>query len=90
MMDRILYPNITAAMTVLAVIPITMCECERSVSTLRILKTYIRTTMGQDRLNGLALMHVHYSMNLEVDVIVEQFCKMHPRRMELIDIMKDL
>ena len=89
LIDSVLFPNVAAAMIVLAVIPVTTCECERSVSTLRRLKSYLRSTMGQDRLNGLALMHVHYAMPLDVSVIVDDFARLHPRRMELVNILKD-
>ena len=41
------------------VLPVTSCEAECSFSTLRRLKTYLRTTMSQERLNGLALLNVY-------------------------------
>ena len=40
-------------------LPITSCECERTISMLKLLKTSLRSTMGNDRLNGLALMLIH-------------------------------
>ena len=36
-------------------IPVTLCECERSASTLRRLNNYMRASMGKDRLSHLAL-----------------------------------
>jgi len=35
------------------------CEAERSFSSLRRLKTYLRSTMTQSRLNSIAILHVH-------------------------------
>lgn len=60
-MDKDMYPNIHKALIIQGTIPVTTCECERSVRALRRLKTYNRSTMTQSRLNGLALMHVHYT-----------------------------
>ena len=40
-------------------LPVTSAECERSVSRLRYLKTYLRSTTTEDRLNGLAMLYVH-------------------------------
>ena len=44
------------------VLPVTSYEAERSFSTLRRLKTYLHTTMSQERLNGLALLNVYISL----------------------------
>lgn len=57
--DKNFYPNIYAIFTLLLTLPVTSCSCERSFSALRRLKTWTRTSMDEDRLNGLALRHVH-------------------------------
>ena len=49
------YVNICTILRIMISIPISSASCERSISTLRNLKTYLRNTMVQDRLNGLAL-----------------------------------
>ena len=41
------------------VLPVTSCEAEHSFSTLRRVKTYLRSTMAQERLSGLALLNIH-------------------------------
>ncbi len=87
--DPILYPNILRAMCVLGVLPITTCECERSVSALRRLKTYLRSTMSQTRLTGLALMHVHRDIQCDTEKLVTALASKHPRRMEFCDLIQD-
>lgn len=62
-----MFPNIHRLLHIICTIPVTSCECERSVSVLRRLKTYLWSTMCQDRLSGLALMHIQYSMHLDLD-----------------------
>ena len=76
-------PNINCLLRVLCTLPVTTCECERSISVIRRLKTYLRATMGEERLSGLALMHIHYDMDLNVEEIIDIFARQHPRRMLL-------
>ena len=55
--NPISFPSIYTVLKILGVLPITSCTCERSASSIRILKTYLRSTMTQDRLNGLATLY---------------------------------
>ena len=71
--DEYAFPNIYAILQILAVIPITTCSCERSISTLRRLKDYKWSTMGQLRLNGLALLHIHKDISVTADEVVTEF-----------------
>ena len=82
------FPNIFIILKIIATLSVTSCECERSNSELSLLKTYLRTTMGQSRLNGFALMHVHYSLELNMKKIIDSFARKH-RRMMLNDIIND-
>ena len=84
-MDRSLFPNIFSMMKILCTLPVTSCECERSVSALRRLKNYMRTTMKQERLNGLALLHVHYELDVNVEKVLDIFARKHPRRLTFLD-----
>jgi hypothetical protein len=43
---EISFPNIYTAFQIFATIPVTTCLCERSISALRRLKTYLRSTMS--------------------------------------------
>lgn len=89
--EPVIFPNIYHLLSILAVIPATTCEVERCFSSLRRLTTYIRSTMGDGRLTGLALMHVHQHIAVEnhIDEIVNDFATMHPRRMKLANIFED-
>ena len=77
------FENIKVALLILGTLPITSCECERSISALRRLKNYSRSTMVDDRLNGLALMHIHHEIEPEVNSIIDKFSAGN-RRMDLI------
>ena len=44
--EQSIFPNIAHLLTLLAVLPVTSCEAERSISALRRLKTYMQTSMS--------------------------------------------
>jgi hypothetical protein len=48
------YPNVHKLLTILATLPVTTASAERSFSTLRRLKTYLKATMTSKRLNCYA------------------------------------
>ena len=87
--DQEMFPNINVLLQICCTIPATSCECERSASALRRLHTYTRVTVSQDRLSHLALFHIHYSAEVDLDEVVELFARKHPRRLEFGTLLKD-
>ena len=81
--DEDYYPNIRSLMMIMVTIPVTSCECERSISLLRLVKSRLRSTMGAERLNALTLMQCHRDVNLDLDKIIDEFARSHPRRFQL-------
>ena len=53
------FSNIKVCLCILDTLPVTSRTCERSFSAMKRLKTYTRSTMVSERLNGIALMHIH-------------------------------
>ncbi len=53
-------------------LPVTSCECERSISMLKLIKTSLRSSMGQDRLNGLAN-YYHRDIEITSEEVVDEF-----------------
>jgi len=82
--DSSIYPNISVLLRIFATIPVTTATAERSFSALRLLKTYLRATMHEQRLNGLALMAIHKDIKLNYDDVVEQYALEHNRRLPFI------
>ena len=82
-MEKDLYPNIYVLLVLAATIPVTSCECERSISMLRLIKTPLRSTMSQERLNGLAMMQYNHHIPLEADEVIEEFAICHPQKLLL-------
>ena len=81
--NRAVYPNIFQMLHLFLTLPITTCECERSNSALRRLKTWTRSTMEEDRLNGLALMMIHRQVGINVNSIIDKFASKNRRRWDL-------
>ena len=53
----------------LLTVPISTCTAERSFLVLRRLKTYLHTTLSQEKLNHCAIMHMHRDIVTEtVDI----------------------
>ncbi|PAA56516.1 hypothetical protein BOX15_Mlig007787g1 [Macrostomum lignano] len=77
------FPNIRLLLQVLATIPVTTATAERSFSQLRPLKSYLRSTMGQERLTGLAQLLIHKDMKLDIDKVIDQFVQNGSRRIDL-------
>ena len=85
--DEERFPNIFRLLKIGCTLPITSCTCERSFSTLRRLRNWLRSSMGCTRLSSLALMNVHYGHAVNYDKAVDIFLKMHPRRIELSNLI---
>ena len=81
--DCAFFQNIRELLKVTCTLPVTSCECERSNSALKRLKTYLRSTMGHERLSGLALLTVHYDVEIDTEDVLNHFARKNPRRMEL-------
>ena len=68
------------------VIPVTSCSCERSFSKLSIVKSKLRNTMTQNRLEALLLMFVEQELlsELDYDNIIDEFKNIIPHNRRLI------
>ncbi len=53
-----IFPNIYIGLRIYLTLPVTVASAERSFSKLKLIKTYLRSTMAQDRLNALAILSV--------------------------------
>ena len=62
-------------MKLLLVLPATNATSKRSFSALRRVKTYLRTTMTQQRLNNLMVLHIHKDLvdSLELERVAKDF-----------------
>ncbi|CAH9137917.1 unnamed protein product, partial [Cuscuta epithymum] len=69
------YPNVSIAYRILLTAPVTVASAERSFSKLKLLKTYLRSSMSQERLNGLAILCIEKEMldDIDLDSVIDDF-----------------
>nr|CAH7737333.1 unnamed protein product [Callosobruchus chinensis] len=60
-------------------LPVTVASAERSFSALKRLKSWLRSNMTQERLCGLALMHVNKDTHIDIDNVVNRFANAKKR-----------
>ncbi|KAF5759276.1 putative transcription factor and/or regulators TTF-type(Zn) family [Helianthus annuus] len=79
------YPYAINAYKVLLTIPVTVASAERSFSKLKLLKTYLRSTMSQERLNGLATISIESEIvdTMDYKELIESFASKNARRTTL-------
>ena len=85
--DEITFPNLFVVLQIAATLPVTSCECERSFSIMRRLRTWLRASMTSERLSALALMNIHYGHQIDYDVVTDMFLKLHPGRLDCISLL---
>ncbi|VFQ87752.1 unnamed protein product [Cuscuta campestris] len=68
-------PNAFIAYRILLTNPITLASAERSFSKLKLIKSYLRSTMPREKLNGLALVSIESKAleEIEIDTLVDDF-----------------
>ena len=72
--------------------PVTTATAERSFSSLWRIKTFLRSTMSDCRLNNLFLLYVHTSRTdaLDLSVIAKDFVSVNSRRMKYFGKLKKI
>ncbi|QQP39921.1 Uncharacterized protein FKW44_013792, partial [Caligus rogercresseyi] len=80
-----IYPNMWVALRISATLPVTVAAAERSFSKLKLIKTYLRSTMMQERLSGLGIISINHvvSNQLSYDDIIDDFAARKTRRVNL-------
>jgi len=78
------YPTMWIALRIAVTIPVTVASAERRFSKLNLIKTYLRSTMSQERLCGLAIINVNQEVSREIsfDETKDAFAARKSRRVE--------
>ena len=66
---RLLFPNVMIIIQLLLMNPATSATPERSFSVARRIKTWLRSTMTQARLNALSFLHTHKDLIDGLDIV---------------------
>ncbi|VAI70472.1 unnamed protein product [Triticum turgidum subsp. durum] len=77
------FPSATIAYRILLTIPVTVVSAERSFSKLKLLKSYLRSTMTQERLSGLATIAIENDIleGVAYEDLIEDFVSRNAQRM---------
>ncbi|XP_022873874.1 uncharacterized protein LOC111392707 [Olea europaea var. sylvestris] len=59
---NVYFSNAYIAYKILLIIPVTVTSIEKGFSKLKLIKTYLRSTMSQERLNGLTMLSIEKEM----------------------------
>lgn len=78
-------PNIWVALRILLTMPVTVAACERNFSKLKLIKTYLRSTMSNERLNSLALLSIENEVVQRIDLSenIKKFADLKSRKIPL-------
>jgi len=66
-----IYPNIKKLLKILSTLPVSTASPERTFSSLRRLKSYLRSTMSNSRLSGLALLNIHRNIEVKPESVLK-------------------
>ena len=73
------YPIMKTLLHIFATLPVTTASSERSFSALKLIKTYLRSTMKEDRLDSLAHLYINKDISIDRDQVIDQFAKSNRR-----------
>ena len=77
-------PNVAIALRIALTIPTTVASGERSLSKLKLIKNYLRTTMTQERLNSLAMISIERGIvqSLDYSQLIRDFAAIKARKVD--------
>ena len=80
-----MFPNLRTSIHILLTIPVSIAGCERSFSKLKLIKSFLRSIMSQDRLSNLAILSIErHKFNLvDFDDVIKDFAKKKARKIDL-------
>lgn len=76
------FPNVLIALRIFLSLPATVASNERSFSVLKRIKSYFRSTMVQERLNGLAILNINSDKAklLDFSGVIDEFAQRKARK----------
>ena len=81
------FPNACIAFRILLTIPVTVASTKRSFSKLKLIKSYLRSTMSQERLSELTVLSIEKKTlaKLECKNLISNFASQKIRKINLIE-----
>ena len=81
-----IFPNLTVSLRMFLTVPTTIASAERSFSKLKLIKNYLTSSMGQDRLINLARLSIESDIarKIDFDDVICSFAKKKIRKATLL------
>ena len=78
---RAAFAGLTQLLQIVLTLAVTTASCERSFSSLKRIKTYLRSSMGEQRLTSLSILAVErdLSSKIDMDIVVNKFAASNRR-----------
>jgi hypothetical protein len=75
-------PILSLSLQLFLTICVSVASCERSFSKLKLIKNYLRSTMGQSRLSDLALLSIESETvkDIDFDEVIDRFAALKTRK----------
>ena len=79
------FPNLRISLQILLTIAVSIASCERSFSKLKLILSYLRAAMKQERLSDLALLSIERETleSINFDNVIDEFATIKSRRIHL-------
>ena len=71
--NRDLYLAIYTIISILLTMSVSSATSNRSFSAIRCVKFHLRSTIDDERLSNLSLMHIHRHVHVDLNVIINDF-----------------
>ena len=65
-------------------LPVTSASCERAFSKMKIIKNYLRSAIGQERLTNLSILSIEFDVtnSLSFDDVIDKFSSLKARKIK--------
>lgn len=79
------FSEVCTVLMLFLTLPVTVASAERSFSKLKLIKSYLRNSMGQERLSGLAVLSIENARARRLDLteLIDDFAQRKARRVRL-------
>jgi len=76
------YSDVLSACLIYLTLPVTVASAERSFSKLKLIKNYLRNSIGQDRLSNISILNIEKEKTADLDInkIINDFAAIKTRK----------